>query len=120
QGAVSGQEFRMKLLFLGMFVLSLVALFPIRVAIDVIGLEDRGLTAREAMGSIWAGTLSDATFGPIPLGDVSAHLRFLPLLLGRAQLDFHSARGTAELDGTAVTSHGSFGAEHLMGHLNIH
>ena len=51
-------------------------------------------------GQLWLGALKEAQFGAVPLGDVSARLNILPLLLGRARLSLsrdeaRRARSTA-------------------------
>lgn len=72
---------------------ALVALFPMRVAMDLIGLDRAGFTAREVRGSVWNASLSEAQFGGAALGDVDASLSPLPLLLGRAQVNLSNATG---------------------------
>ena len=72
---------------------ALVALFPMRIALDWIGLERAGLTAREVRGSVWNATLSEAQFGGAALGDVDASLSPLPLILGRAQVNLSNPTG---------------------------
>lgn len=76
-----------ELFFLGALLFALVALLPLRVALDALGFADKGLSARQADGSVWLGALAEARFGTIPLGDVATRLRALPLLAGRARLD---------------------------------
>ena len=76
-----------ELFFLGALLFSLAALLPLRIALDWLGFADKGLSARDATGSVWAGALSEARFGTAPIGDVGTRLRGLPLLIGRARLD---------------------------------
>lgn len=99
------------LFFAGCFLFALAALFPLRVAASWLGLDETGLAAREAKGSIWAGALSDARLGPAALGDLHAELNSLPLLLGRARL---SLRGDG-FDGAAAASGGGFGFHDFTG-----
>ena len=80
--------------FVAAFFFSLVALIPLRVAVGWFGVE-AGLAAREAEGSVWLGVLKEAQFGRVPLGDLSARLDMLPLLLGRARLASRATRRTA-------------------------
>ena len=89
-------------LFLAALAFALVALLPLRVAAGWFGLDGRGLSAREASGSLWSGALKEARFGPVPLGDVRARLELLPLLLGRARLRLSRDEAQGRLDG-AVT-----------------
>lgn len=79
--------------FLAAFLFALGALLPLRLAVSAAGLADRGLAARDSAGSVWFGALGAARLGPLPLGDVAARLRFMPLLAGRVRLDLRSADG---------------------------
>lgn len=72
---------------------ALVAMFPMRIAMEWIGLDRAGFTAREVRGSIWNATLSEAQFGGAALGDVDASLSPLPLLSGRARINLSSGTG---------------------------
>ena len=73
---------RRMVLFLAMLALAIVALLPLRL---VLGSVD-GLKAREASGSLWSGTLKEASVGPAMLGDLDARLSPLSLLVGQARL----------------------------------
>jgi general secretion pathway protein N len=104
-----------ELFFVGALLFSLVALLPLRIALDGLGFEDKGLTAREAQGSVWLGALADARFGTLPLGDVATRLRALPLLAGRARLDL-AQNGDGLQAGVTVSRHG-FGIDDASGAL---
>jgi len=107
------------LFFLCAFLFALVALFPLRLALDWLELDQRGFAAREAKGSIWFGGLSEAQFGTIALGDLAAQLRTLPLLIGRARVDLQREEGSDRFEaGATVTRHG-FGIEDMTGQLDI-
>jgi general secretion pathway protein N len=93
-----------KLFFLGAFLFSLVALLPLRIALDSLGFADKGLAARQADGSVWLGALAGARFGTVPLGDVGTRLRLLPLLAGRARLELEGTDGPSA--GVTVSRHG--------------
>ena len=93
-----------ELFFLGALLFALVALLPLRFALDWLGFADKGLTAGQADGSVWAGALSGARFGTVPLGDVGTRLRLLPLLTGRARLDLDQSDGLKA--GVTVSRHG--------------
>ena len=98
--------------FASAFLFALVALVPLRLAITATGLEEKGLSAREAAGSVWFGALGEARFGSLGLGDVAARLRFLPLLVGRARLDLEGEGGMS--GGLGVSRH-LFAAEDVSG-----
>ena len=104
-----------EIFFLSALLFSLAALVPLRFALGWLGFEGKGLSAREATGSLWAGALSEARFGTVALGDVGTRLRVLPLLLGRARLDLEQAddgfRG-----GVTLSRHG-FGIDDATGSL---
>jgi len=101
-----------ELFFAGALLFSLVALLPLRVALDWLGFESTGLAARQAEGSVWLGGLADARFGAIPVGDVSTRLRALPLLVGRARLDIAQEDGLRA--GLSLSRH-SFGIDDASG-----
>jgi general secretion pathway protein N len=92
--------------FAAAFAFSLVALLPLRLAIGWVGLGGKGLAAREAEGSVWLGMLGEARFGGARLGDVTARLRALPLLLGRARLDIEQQQPSGLRAGLSATRHG--------------
>ena len=104
-----------ELFFAGALLFSLVALLPLRVALGWLGFESRGLTAREAEGSVWLGALADARFGEVPIGDVATRLRALPLLVGRARLDLAEEDEGLRV-GLTMSRHG-FGVDDARGML---
>jgi general secretion pathway protein N len=107
------------LFFVCAFLFALVALLPLRLALDWFGLDERGFAAREAKGSIWLGALSEAQFGSVALGDLRASLRSLPLFLGRARVDL-SRRGERDrFQGSATVSRHSFGIDDISGNLDL-
>jgi general secretion pathway protein N len=105
------------LLFLGAFFLALLALIPMRLAIEWLGLGQRGLAAREVQGSVWFGALKEAQYGGVGVGDVHAGLRGLPLLLGRARIALRRDAGTPadRLEGAATVTRHSFGFDDVTG-----
>jgi general secretion pathway protein N len=70
------------LFFLGAFFLAMIALLPMRLALEWFGIGQRGVAAREVQGSVWYGALKEAQLGTAGLGDLQAGLRALPLVLG--------------------------------------
>lgn len=105
--------------FLAAFAFSLVALFPLRLALDWFGLDERGLAAREANGSIWLGALREAQLGPVPIGDLGARLNSLPLFLGRARVSLVRRGADGVLAGALVASRHSFAFEDLTGQIRL-
>ncbi len=76
----------------GLLLLCLLIFMPLRVALGLSGLEQRGVSARTVEGAIWAGQLGDLHIGNLPLGNVDARLRPLPLLTGKTEMALHRAQ----------------------------
>jgi len=107
------------LFFACAFLFSMVALLPLRLALDWLALEDRGLAAREAKGSIWLGGLSEGQFGSVALGDLQARLRALPLVLGRARIDLERGGDRDPFKGSVTVSRHSFALDDLTARLAV-
>lgn len=73
-------------LMAAMGMIALVAFLPMRLALGWLDLPAQGLTAARVSGSVWGGTLTGARFGDLALGDLSAGVSPLPLLIGRARV----------------------------------
>jgi len=111
--------FGRSLFFIGALALALIALLPLRAAIGWFDLDGRGLAAREASGSLWSGTLEEARFGAVPLGDLHARLNLLPLFLGRARLSLSRDDADGRFDGAISVSRHGFGVDDLTGRLRL-
>ena len=72
-------------LLLALITILLIALFPLRLALGLVGIDGRVLSARLVEGSVWSGSIQDLRIGPAPVGDVYARLKFWPLLTGEAR-----------------------------------
>lgn len=107
------------LFFVVAFLFALVALLPLRLALDWFALDERGFAAREAKGSIWLGTVSEAQFGNVALGDLQAQLRSLPLFIGRARVDLERVDEARRFEGSVTVSRHSFGVDDLTGQLDV-
>ena len=101
------------------FLFALLALLPMRLALDWFGFGERGLTARAATGSVWLGALQEAQIGPVPLGDVKARLSFFPLFLGRARLTLAGADEATGLEGAVTVSRHGFGFDDVSARLRV-
>ena len=109
---------RRTVFFLAALAVALLVLLPLRMAASWFDMGGRGLSAREAEGSLWFGRLREARFGPVLLGDVDARLNVLPLFLGRARLSLHrDAEAGGAFDGAITVTRYSFGLEDLTGQL---
>jgi general secretion pathway protein N len=109
------------LFFLGAFFLSLIALLPLRLAVDWFGIANRGIAAREVQGSVWFGGLKEAQVATIGLGDLATGVHILPLLVGRARFALNrrdGAPGDAFRAGVNVTPN-TFGVDDVTGRLLI-
>lgn len=81
------------LLFISIFAVALVVLFPIGLALQWAGADRAGLTARRSAGDVWTGRLADARMGPVALGNANIGLKPLPLLTGTADLGIDATIG---------------------------
>lgn len=100
----------------GAFLLAALLVFlPLRLVLGVAGLGEAGLTARAVRGTIWGGSLVEARFGDLSLGDLRAHLQPLPLLIGRAriELDGRAGDGPRPLHGAISVSRHLIGVDDL-------
>lgn len=111
------------LFFLCMFILSMIVLIPLRLGLDWLAMDDRGIAAREARGSVWNGALTEAQFGDSEMGDVDAGLGFFPLLIGRARLSVSrdAAEGDTlgEFHGAVSVSGADFGIDDMTARLPV-
>jgi general secretion pathway protein N len=73
------------------FVVTLLAIFPLRVALAMAG--DLPLTARAIQGSIWSGRLVDATLDGISIGSFDTRFQAAQLFQGRAAIGLTSIAG---------------------------
>lgn len=102
-----------RLYLLVAFLLLLAALLPLRVALDQLGFDERGLSARSVTGSLWSGRLMEARARGVGLGDLDAGLALLPLLIGEARVDLRGPTWRA----TAIQSSDEAGVTGLTGRL---
>ena len=109
---------RQGLLFGAVFVIALIALLPMRLVLSWIGLGDAGLTARSAEGSVWWGSLTEARFGDLAVGDLNAHLSPFYLLIGRAHVALDRQDGVQPLHGAISISRRSLGLDDITASLS--
>jgi general secretion pathway protein N len=96
------------------FVIALILFLPLRLAMGWFDLGNTGLTARDVQGSVWFGTLREANFGGVALGDLRARLSPIQLLVGRARIDLSGpGQGTRPFHGAIGVSRHSFGVDDL-------
>jgi general secretion pathway protein N len=106
-------------LFLALFVAALIVFMPLRLALGWFGFGDQGLTARSVSGTIWGGRLTQARFGDLGIGDLSAGLSPWPLFVGRARVDLAAREGSVgpRLTGAVGVTRHSFGVDDLTASL---
>lgn len=97
-------------LFGAIFLAALIVFLPMRLVLGWIGLGDLGLTARQVTGSLWFGELHEAQAGGFALGDLSAHISPIQLLVGRARVEV-GAEGGLPLQGAVMLSRHSLGVD---------
>lgn len=68
---------RLLAVFGAAFLLMAVLFTPLRMALGWFDAEQAGLSATRVDGTIWGGTLHEASFRGLPLGDVRARLDLL-------------------------------------------
>jgi general secretion pathway protein N len=110
------------LFFLCAFLFALVALLPLRLALDWLALDRAGFSAREAEGSLWLGALREARVVGAPVGDLQAGLDPLPLLAGRARVGFSALQGkdaASPLEGSISVSRHSIAADGVTANLPL-
>ena len=97
-------------LFCAMLVAAMLVFLPLRLVLGWFGMGDHGLTARRVTGTVWAGTMREASVGGIALGDLRARLSPWPLLIGRARVDIDGrpdAPGRALRGAISLSRHGT-------------
>ncbi|WP_428969830.1 type II secretion system protein N [Sphingomonas sp. Xoc002] len=103
---------RPSVLFAAMLVVALIVFLPMRLALGGTGLTDQGLSARRVGGTIWGGSMFEARFGDVALGDLRVSLSPLALLLGRARLAFEGAGADGRpIAGSATISRHAMGID---------
>ncbi len=76
---------RHRWLLAGVFGLALLVLLPLRLVLTPLA-DGHSVSAASVSGSLWNGQIEGLRAGPLPLGDVRAELRALPLLAGRREV----------------------------------
>lgn len=101
------------------FLIALIVFLPLRLAMGWFDLGNTGLTAREVRGSLWFGSLHEASFGGVALGDLRARLSPIQLLVGRARIDLAGpGNGTDRpFRGAIGVSRHSFGVDDMTANL---
>lgn len=115
------------LFFLCAFLFACVALLPLRLAADWLGLDRAGVAARDAVGSVWGGAVHGAQVRDLELGDLAARLNALPLLAGRARVEFERGGGVLEPEaaggdrfrGAVTVSRNSYGVADASARLPV-
>lgn len=103
----------------GVGLLGLLALFPLRVALGAADLERMGLTARKVSGTIWSGQIGGLALDRQGLGNFNVGVEPLPLLAGRASIRFDRIEDQLQgpLSGTLLSGGASRGVKGLTGRL---
>lgn len=108
---------RLVFLFAGVFILSLLALLPLR---TVVGrLESQGFAARQVAGTIWYGRIGELNFGQRRLGTFEVALSPLALLTGTTKLDFRRLGDPQGVLDGALVSGGRRGIRNTSGRLGL-
>ena len=111
---------RRRLFVLLVFLFAMLALFPLRLAFNMLALQENGLAARAIHGSLWWGDIEQLTIGGVPLGNVEARLSPIQLFVGRARMDFSRQRGAPDdLKGAVSVNNSSFGVDDVTAHIGV-
>lgn len=102
---------RVRLFLLFAFLSSLIALFPLRIAFDMLKLHENGLSAHAIHGGLWWGNIEQLNISGVPLGDVEARLSPLALFAGHARINFVRHGTSGDLKGAVSVDHDSFGLD---------
>lgn len=109
-----------RLFLLLAFLFALLALFPLRLAFDMLALQQNGLAARAIHGSVWWGRIEQLRLGKVALGNVEARLSPVQLLVGRARMDFSRQRGGPDdLKGAVSVNTRSFGLDDVTAQVGV-
>ncbi|WP_106640063.1 type II secretion system protein N [Allosphingosinicella vermicomposti] len=92
---------------------ALAAFLPLRIVVSWLDLDEQGLAAREVEGSLWSGTIREAQFTGLPLGDLDARLQILPLLTLRARMDVESPANPEQVKGGISVTRTSSGIDDM-------
>ena len=101
--------FHRAIFFTAALAAALIAFLPLRLAVD-----GTRLAARAVTGSVWSGSVEDAHWGAVRIGDADAGIAVTPLLLGRLSMGI-AGRGADPLRGTAFTGVGGAGISGVDG-----
>ena len=103
---------RVRIGLLTLFVLSLIATFPMRLAFDLLDLDKSGIAARDIRGSIWWSEIEGLRIANVDLDTVQAGVSPAQLLVGRARLNVWRKRGQMDdISGAIGVTANSFGID---------
>lgn len=108
-------------MFGAMLVVAMIVLMPMRLVLILFGLGDVGLSARAVSGPVWLARLSEAHLGDIDLGDVTARLSPIQLLVGRARIDLNGVgrEGAPPMAGAIGLTRHSVGLDDMTATLPV-
>lgn len=104
--------FGRRVLVLVTILIALVLLFPLRLAVAILGLDAEGMTARDVSGSVWGGRIEALNVSGVALGSVDAALSPFHLLIGEARIAVSRSSGAEALgpvSGAVIVSRNSQG-----------
>jgi len=95
---------------------AIVLLLPLRVALGVAGLGDKGVTAAQVRGILWRGRLEGLMLGPVSLGNVDAAVSPVQLFVGRIRLDLWRKAGQPDdFEGAFSAGFNQWGIDDVTG-----
>jgi len=103
-----------------LFVVGLILFVPMRVALNMAGVERWGVSAREVRGTVWSGRLYQLMLGDMSLGSVEASLSPVQLLVGRARFDIWRRVGAPDdIAGAFTIGPGRVGIDDVTGNVPL-
>ncbi|MGB3723589.1 MAG: type II secretion system protein N [Pacificimonas sp.] len=96
----------------------LLATLPLALGVSLFRLDDRGVSARSASGSVWAGQLEDARLGGLPLGSSRVRLSPSRLLIGEVELTLDGA-DAGTVSGILSTGRSHFSVTGMNGVISL-
>ncbi|NNC47824.1 MAG: type II secretion system protein GspN [Sphingomonas sp.] len=103
-----------------LFLIGLVAMFPLHVAMDMSMSRQSLLSARQVAGSVWSGRVGEAMLGEERLGTFDVSLRPLSLLTGGADVGIERIGGLdGPLVGTLALDDDSQGIRDMNGGIGV-
>jgi general secretion pathway protein N len=103
---------RVRIGLLALFILALVATFPMRLAFALLDLDKSGISARDIRGSVWWSEIEGLRIANVDIDTVQAGVSPIQLMVGRARLNVSRQLGKPDdISGAIGVTANSFGID---------